>query len=241
MSNSRSKKILQKLLAPDSSITPEASSNIIVKYAPDNSELFNEIDTYGFDLDIESIDQFIILDDNINNNININCSNNNFVNNFNNCDTVEPVSFESNVENYYSNNTTTILSNDGYCVVTPDIEKSLEVDVIPVSITNDNNTDSNLGNDDNVNNIVTNPKTNENVLFEQSLEVEVFGKKKRKKDERVVNKLIRSKGLCYKKIKRNNTIELVPQKEMKPNPCLDKKCLNQCSTITEEQRMVIFC
>jgi len=27
---------------------------------------------------------------------------------------------------------------------------------------------------------------------------------------------------------------------MKPNPCLDKKCLNKCSTITEEERMVIF-
>lgn len=147
MSNSRSKKILQQLLAPDSSITPEASSKSIVN-APDSSELLNELDTYRFDLDIESIDQFIILGDSVNNNININCSNNNF----NNCDTVEPFAFESNVENYYNNNTTTILSNDDYCVVTPDIEKSLEVDVVmPVSITNDNNTDSNLGNDDNVN------------------------------------------------------------------------------------------
>jgi len=100
--------------------------------------------------------------------------------------------------------------------------------------------DSNLGNDENVNNIVTNPITNENVLFEQSLEVEVFGEKKRKKDERVVNKLNQNKGLCYKKIKQNNTIELVPQKEMKPNPCLGKKCLNKCSTITEEERMVFF-
>jgi len=78
MSNSSSKKILQQLLAPDSSITPEASSNIIVN-TPDNSELLNELDTYSFDLDIESIDQFIILDNNVNNNININCSNNNFV------------------------------------------------------------------------------------------------------------------------------------------------------------------
>ncbi|KAL5246303.1 hypothetical protein ACI65C_013711 [Semiaphis heraclei] len=215
MSNSRSKKILQ-LLAPDSSITPEASSNSIVN-APDNSELLNELDTYSFDLDIESIDQFIILGDSVNNNININCSNNNFDNNFNNCDTVEPVSFESNVENYCSNNTTTILSNDEYCVVTPDIEKSLEVDVVmPVSIINDNNTDSNLGNDDNVNNIITNPITNENKW-------KFLGKKKRKKDDRVVNKLNRSKGQCYKKMKKNNTIELVPQKEMKPNPCLDKK------------------
>lgn len=27
---------------------------------------------------------------------------------------------------------------------------------------------------------------------------------------------------------------------MKPNPCLDKKCENSCSTITEAQRLVIF-
>jgi len=72
---------------------------------------------------------------------------------------------------------------------------------MPVSITNDNNTDSNLGNDDNVNNTISNHTTNENVLFEQSLVVKVIGKKKRKKDDRVDNKLNRSKGLYYKKNK----------------------------------------
>ncbi|KAL4083451.1 hypothetical protein QTP88_028767 [Uroleucon formosanum] len=99
---------------------------------------------YSFSLDIESIDQFIILDDNVDNN-NINLNNNfvNIINNLNNCDTDELVSFETVVENFDSNDTSTIISNEH--VLTPD---------------ND----------------------------EQSVEVEIFGKKKRKKDDRV-NKL----------------------------------------------------
>lgn len=244
MSNSRSKKILRQLVAPNTSVTPEASSNIKVN-VPDNNELLSELENYNFNLDIESIDQFdIILDDNV---IKFN-SNNSFVNNysdnFNNYyDTDEPVTLESNVENYHTN-TTIISSNDEYYVLTPDNEESLEVDVVmPVSLTNNNNTDCNLDNDDNVNNCITNPITNRNVLFadnEPSPEVEVFGKKKRKKDDRVVNKLNREKGKSYKKIKQDNTIELVAQKEMKPNPCLDKTCLNKCSTITEKKRIVIF-
>jgi hypothetical protein len=130
-------------------------------------------------MDIENIDKFIILDNNVNNNMNINCNNNNF----HNCDIVEPVGFESNIENYFSNNNTTVLSNDEYYVITPDIEKRLEVDVVmPVSLTNTNNTDSNLGNDNNyVYSIITNPIKKENILFEQSLEVEFFGKKRERK------------------------------------------------------------
>jgi len=144
------------LVAPNTSVTPEASSNMKVN-APEN---------YNFNLDIESIDQFIILDDNVNNNnIKFN-SNNSFVNNINNfnkyCDTDEPVTFESNVENY---DTTSILYKYEYYVLTPDNEECLEVDlVMPVSLTN-YNTDCNLDNDDNVNNIITNPITNRNVLF----------------------------------------------------------------------------
>lgn len=228
MSNSRSKKILQQIVASSTSITSETTSNIQVN-APVNSELEN----YSFNFDINSIDQFIILDDDVHNN-----NNNNFVNiinNSNNFDTGELVTIESYVENYDSSNTNSIISNE-----------HVLTQLIPVSLTNNNNTDSNLDNDDNVNNnniIMTNPITNENVLFtinEQSVEVEVFGKKKRKKDDRIVNKLNREKGLCYKKIKEDNTIELVARKEIKPNPCLNKKCLNECSTITEEQRKVIF-
>lgn len=70
---------------------------------------------------------------------------------------------------------------------------------------------------------MTNIVSNINVLFEQSLEMKVFGGKRIKNDDCVVNKLNRSKGQCYKKIKQNNIIELVPQKEMKPTPCFDKK------------------
>lgn len=112
--------------------------------APENSELLDKLQNYSFSLDIESIDQFIILDDNVDNN-NINLNNNfvNIINNLNNCDTDELVSFETVVENYDSNDTSTIISNEH--VLTPD---------------ND----------------------------EQSVEVEIFGKKKRKKDDRV-NKL----------------------------------------------------
>lgn len=65
--------------------------------------------------------------------------NNNFVNiinNLNNCDTDELVSFETVVDNYDSNVTNTILLSNEH-VVTPDNAESLEVEVVmPVSVTN---------------------------------------------------------------------------------------------------------
>ncbi|KAL4083468.1 hypothetical protein QTP88_028784 [Uroleucon formosanum] len=125
-------------------IDDQVLDGIIKQECFNEANHFNEDQILQTDLDIESIDQFIILDDNVDNN-NINLNNNfvNIINNLNNCDTDELVSFETVVENYDSNDTSTIISNEH--VLTPD---------------ND----------------------------EQSVEVEIFGKKKRKKDDRV-NKL----------------------------------------------------
>lgn len=84
---------------------------------------------------------------------------------------------------------------------------------------------------------------NENVLpveDRENVEIEDYGIKKRKKNERLINKLNREKGQSYKKIKKDKTFELVGTKVMRSNPCLDKKCSNTCSTKTESERMIIF-
>lgn len=204
-SHSRSKKILQ---IASYSYTRN-NSNIKVN-TPDNTKLLNELENYNFNLDIESIDQFIILDDNGNNNVS---SNSNCIYDFNNYDTNVPVSFDSNLEKFVDDSIN--INSCKHNVLTPDNEGSLDVDdVIPVSLIN-YNTNLNIDNGDNIN-ITTNPIPNKNAVFtdtEQSLEVEVFGKKKRKKDDRVVNKLNREKGLCYKKIKQDNSIELVEKRK----------------------------
>lgn len=95
------------------------NSNITVN-DPDNSETLNEHENDSFDLNIESIEQFVMLDDNVNiDEINFN-SNNSFVDNisnFNIYDSYVPVSIESLVENDNNDNNDNINNISNECVL----------------------------------------------------------------------------------------------------------------------------
>lgn len=65
-------------------------------------------------------------------------------------------------------------------------------------------------------------------------EIDVYGKKKRKKDIRKAEKLCRETGEAYKRIKKDGSFQTIEKKQMKENPCLEKKFVNECKTVTEE-------
>lgn len=67
-----------------------------------------------------------------------------------------------------------------------------------------------------------------------------YGVKKRKIAARLNKKTCIMYGESYKKLKKDKSIVTVDKKIIKENPCLGKKCTNECNTITEEERLIIF-
>jgi len=108
------------------------------------------------------------------------------------------------------------------------------VDCITENSTSDNVVDqSQAGDSNNNNNMMVGPLFNEE-------EIDDYGVKKRKINARVNKKTCKLYGESYKKLKKNGSIVTVDKKIIKENPCLGKKCTNECNTITEEERLVIF-
>lgn len=62
------------------------------------------------------------------------------------------------------------------------------------------------------------------------------GLKKKRTNKKKVRKESRSKGVQY--FKADGSI--VKEKNIKPNPCLEKNCPYKCKEITQEKRMAIF-
>ncbi|CAI6352869.1 unnamed protein product [Macrosiphum euphorbiae] len=87
--------------------------------------------------------------------------------------------------------------------------------------------------DSDYNNIIVDP------LFNVE-EIDDYGVKKRKIAARVNKKTCKLYGESYKKLKKDGSIVTVDEKIIKENPCSGKKCTNECNTITEEERLIIF-
>lgn len=88
----------------------------------------------------------------------------------------------------------------------------------------------------NYNNTMVDPLPNE----EEREEIDDYGVKKRKKAARENKKKSKLYGKTYKKLKSDGSIQKVDEKNIKENPCFGKKCSNECNTISEEERLLIF-
>jgi len=93
--------------------------------------------------------------------------------------------------------------------------------------------DQSQADDSDYNNIIEDP------LFNVE-EINDYGVKKRKIAARVNKKTCKLHGESYKKFKKDRSIVTFDKKIIKDNPCLGKKCTNECNTITEEERLILF-
>lgn len=107
------------------------------------------------------------------------------------------------------------------------------VECISENSTSDNVHQSQAGDSDNNSNIIAVP------LFNAE-EIDDYGVKKMKIAARVNKKKCKLYDESYKKLQNDGSIVTVDKKIMKENPCLGKKCTNECNTITEEERLIIL-
>lgn len=213
-----------------------------------NEPLLDELDNYKFDLDINNIDEFVLLEDGIDTNTiygtetlnNINNGIGNNTNNINNINVPLPSFSEADEDNIIIRESDINLNieNIDELVV---LEDKIDHNII-INTTSKTEMNININNDiENINNIVSGDINVPSFETDEDLIVRMSGKKKRKIDVRLNKKQNRAISESYKKMKKDNSFEIVKKKKMKENNCLvKKKCKNECATISETERLVIF-
>ncbi|CAI6354489.1 unnamed protein product [Macrosiphum euphorbiae] len=174
-------------------------------------------------MDINNIDGFVILEDGIDIN------------------TIYELEISVDINNGIENNNNIITSDID--IINVPLPSSSEADEIDNNIII--NTISETQINANINNAFEN--SNNNIIISdidinvpsEDLIVGVSSKKKRKIDVRLNEKQKRAIGESYKKMKKDNSFEVVKKKKMKENVC-KTKCKKECAAISETERLAIF-